>query len=287
MLTDMIARDMAATVRKAIDEALSGVLRGYEEKLARLEKALADTEKPPAQSDVEGWAKAAAQAVLDTLPPPQKGEDGKSVTLEDVKPILEDMVKAIEIPVPDIAPLESRIEAAIKAIPEPKDGKDGESVTAKEVAEEMEGHFAKWALDFERKADLVLQKAVDKLRQPEDGKDGRDAFPLEDFAINLSEDGRTVEISLGAGEKMIQRSLKIPAILDRGVYRKEHAYERGDGVTYGGSFWIAQKDAPEGVPGGSEDWRLAVKRGRDGRESVKIERSKPTVKLEGENAPAS
>jgi hypothetical protein len=43
-------------------------------------------------------------------------------------------------------------------------------------------------------------------------------------------------------------------------------YRKGDGVTWGGSFWIAQKDAPEGRPGLSDDWRLAVKKGRDGRD---------------------
>lgn len=58
--------------------------------------------------------------------------------------------------------------------------------------------------------------------------------------------------------------IRSPAVLDRGVFREVSAYERGDGVTFGGSFWIAQKDAPEGKPGTSADWRLAVKKGRDG-----------------------
>jgi len=55
-------------------------------------------------------------------------------------------------------------------------------------------------------------------------------------------------------------------VLDQGVFRESEAYEKGDGVTFGGSFWIAQKDAPEGKPGTSADWRLAVKKGRDGKD---------------------
>lgn len=56
------------------------------------------------------------------------------------------------------------------------------------------------------------------------------------------------------------------ATLDRGVYQAGRTYEKGDGVTYGGSFWIAQ-DATNEKPGdGATKWRLAVKAGRDGRE---------------------
>jgi len=62
----------------------------------------------------------------------------------------------------------------------------------------------------------------------------------------------------------VTRQLTIPAVLDRGVFREGSEYAKGDGVTFGGSFWIAQKDAPEGKPGTSPDWRLAVKKGRDG-----------------------
>ncbi|MDT4884579.1 hypothetical protein FQZ97_1207340 [compost metagenome] len=64
---------------------------------------------------------------------------------------------------------------------------------------------------------------------------------------------------------MLEKSLRIPAVIDRGVF-SNGAYEKGDGTTYGGCYWIAQKDAPEGVPGSSPDWRLAVKKGRDGKD---------------------
>lgn len=57
--------------------------------------------------------------------------------------------------------------------------------------------------------------------------------------------------------------------LDKGVYREGEAYERGDGVTFGGSWWLAQVDAPATKPGTSADWRLAVKKGRDGRDVQK------------------
>jgi hypothetical protein len=55
--------------------------------------------------------------------------------------------------------------------------------------------------------------------------------------------------------------------IDRGVYREGTAYERGDSVTWGGSSFIAQR-ATTGKPEVSEDWRLSVKRGRDGKPGV-------------------
>lgn len=63
-----------------------------------------------------------------------------------------------------------------------------------------------------------------------------------------------------AGETLIEKSVKIASVIDRGVFSAEKSYEQGDGTTYGGCYWIAQKDAPVGVPGGSDDWRLAVKK---------------------------
>lgn len=66
----------------------------------------------------------------------------------------------------------------------------------------------------------------------------------------------------------VRREAVLPVVLDKGVYRDGNAYEHGDATTFGGSLWIAQKDAPVGKPGepGSDGWRLAVKRGRDGRD---------------------
>jgi hypothetical protein len=164
-----------------------------------------------------------------------------------------------------------------------QDGKDGISPSADEVAKSMEGIFSKWVLDFERKADLVLEKAIDRIPKP---KDGKDALELSDFNLELLEDGRTVKMSLVRGDEIKEKTVKLATILDKGVYRDDATYEKGDSVSYGGSAYICQVDNPDGKPAASKDWRLQVKRGRDGRESVKVE--KPTVyKLGGKNGAAS
>lgn len=72
-------------------------------------------------------------------------------------------------------------------------------------------------------------------------------------------------IATTSSGRQIKSLFSVPVVLDCGVFREGGAYAKGDGVTFGGSFWIAQKEAPAGKPGASEDWRLSVKRGRDGK----------------------
>lgn len=60
------------------------------------------------------------------------------------------------------------------------------------------------------------------------------------------------------------RAFAVPVVIDCGVYRLDASYEKGDGVTWGGSYWIAQREVAKGEqPGTSDAWRLAVKKGRD------------------------
>lgn len=71
------------------------------------------------------------------------------------------------------------------------------------------------------------------------------------------------------GQKL-DRVLKSSIVLDRGVYRPEQTYSKGDQVTYGGSCWIAQRDEKLDRPGLVDSgWRLSTKAGRDGKNGEK------------------
>ena len=59
--------------------------------------------------------------------------------------------------------------------------------------------------------------------------------------------------------------IKTAILLDAGVWKEGAAYVAGDAVTHGGSLFIAQGETTA-RPGKSDDWRLAVKRGADGRD---------------------
>ena len=101
-------------------------------------------------------------------------------------------------------------------------------------------------------------------RDGADGKDGapgRDGGSVEDFAIEIN--GRVLGIAMQIGGQPVMRTVKLDFPLVRGIW-KPGRYDKGDIVTYQGSAFIALCDTsakPE-----TADWRLMVKRGRDGKD---------------------
>jgi len=237
------------------------------DRIGQLEKQLAAIVVPSAADaaalvDVAALSKSAAALV-------PKAEDGKSVTIDDVRPLVEELVsKAVAaLPAPengkdaDMDVLKSHVGELVKAV-QPAAPLPVPSV--EEIAGTFERRFSDLTLSWERQARDTFEKAADRMPKP---KDGQDALSLENFDMALGEDGRTVTVKMQAGETVIEKSVKIAAVIDRDIFKSDGAYEKGDGVSYGGSFWIAKCDAPKGVPGSGEtDWRCAVKKGRDGKD---------------------
>ena len=109
------------------------------------------------------------------------------------------------------------------------------------------------------------------------GEPGRNAFDLnylQNYAgeqiaralktatMTTPDGGRTLHWTIGDSVHEIKTAL----VLDAGVWKEGQAYVPGDAVTLGGSLFIAQA-ATTAKPGKSDDWRLAVKRGTDGRDA--------------------
>lgn len=139
-------------------------------------------------------------------------------------------------------------------------GVDGKSVTIDDVTPLLEAKFASWALDVERRANDLFQRTAAAMPVPQDG------LSVEDFDIEHDGDG-TVTFRFQRGALKKEFAIRLPRFKDQGVWREENTYRAGDGVSFGGSFWIAQRDAPEGKPdSGDGHWRLAVKKGRDGKD---------------------
>jgi hypothetical protein len=238
-------------------------------------------------------------AAVAAIPVPENGKDGADGKDADESAIVAKVVQLIPVPKDgkdgvdgkdvDIEYVRSQIENAVAAIPKPENGKDadpqliremvltevakipapadGKSVTLDDVTPVLEVAVSRWAVDFERRAHDVLQTAVERLPKPKDGEKGdtgNDGFGIQDF---VQRGDRTVVAIYKRGDETIEQEFKFPAVIDRGVFKSGSNYEQGDGVTYGGSFWIAQKDNSD-IPGNSDAWRLAVKRGRDGKDAA-------------------
>lgn len=170
-----------------------------------------------------------------------------------------------------ILALQPQIKSFLEAIPAPSPPALSDVVSALEPS--VETALAKWALDFERRAQDTLQRAVDRLPVPRDGKDGEpgengiDGMGFDDLIVE--HDGeRSFTIKLVRGNQVKDFSFTIPAVIDRGFWKEGTKASAGDGMTSGGSYWIAQKDTTTKPEIGNSDWRLTVRKGRDGKDAI-------------------
>lgn len=160
-----------------------------------------------------------------------------------------------------------------------RDGIDGKSVTVEDLRGLIEGEVVKALLDFERRASDVMQRAIERIPTPKDGRDGADGLSIEDLTVTDDGDGN-VTLAFLRGEVRREFALRLPRFKDCGVYRPDAQYQKGDGVSWAGSFFIAQMDGPPGKPEtDGSGWRLAVKRGRDGKSYEGPAGPAPVVKV--------
>ena len=96
------------------------------------------------------------------------------------------------------------------------------------------------------------------------GRDGADGLGFDDVGSEQI-DHRSFKIFFARGNGRREFVFDVPTPVDCGVFREGETYRPGDGVTWGGSWWICQTETTD-KPETSKAWRLAVKRGRDGRD---------------------
>lgn len=114
-------------------------------------------------------------------------------------------------------------------------------------------------------------------RDGEDGKPGLDGLGFDD--LDFEYDGeKTAHLKFVRGDQVKEFTLSLPIFIDRGLYSEGKSYDPGDGVTWAGSFWIAQEKTSE-KPDSGNGWRLSVKRGRDGRDGVVTSADKSPVRV--------
>lgn len=94
-----------------------------------------------------------------------------------------------------------------------------------------------------------------------DGRDGADGLGFDDLDLVEREKGLMLRFARGDAVK----EYPLPVVIDQGVWR-EGSYAKGSGTSWAGSFWIAQRDTSDKPDTPESGWRLAVKRGRDGKD---------------------
>jgi integrin beta 3 len=108
----------------------------------------------------------------------------------------------------------------------------------------------------------------------ETGRNASDLTFLQEYIIEqVDRTFKTAKVSTSDGGRTLRwmigdtvHEIKTAIVLDAGIWKEGATYAPGDGVTLGGSFFIAQSTTTA-RPGKSDEWRLAVKRGTDGRDA--------------------
>lgn len=101
------------------------------------------------------------------------------------------------------------------------------------------------------------------------GKDGADGIGFDD--LDVTHDGeRDFTFTFTKGERVKAWTFSVPVPIYRGVFADGTTYVRGDSVTWGGNLWIAQSSTTA-KPAEGATWKLAVQRGREGKQGAKGE----------------
>lgn len=139
-------------------------------------------------------------------------------------------------------------------------GTDGRGV--KELLIDRDGNLVATMDDGKMKS---LGPVIGKDGEP--GQDGKDGLGFDDMDVAVLDDDRTIELSFRRGEEEKAFTLKWPTVIYREVFKAGETYQPGDAVTWGGSLWIAEKETDTKPDTAESGWKLAVKRGRDGKDA--------------------
>lgn len=190
----------------------------------------------------------------------------KCVTGDDVRPMLEQMVKEAvsHIPVPrdgrDYDPdvLQKAVNDAVSALPAPQDGRDA---TALEILPAIDDQKS-----FPRGTYATHQGGLWRAYEKTHGMRGWECLVDGVADIDVSMTGErlfSVVVRQSSGQRT-EKTFSLPVMLYRGVFRAGETYHPGDTVTWGGSLWHCNSMTGD-KPGEahSSAWTLAAKRGRD------------------------
>lgn len=227
---------------------------------------------------------------LKSLPTPKDGKDADPETVAEIVKgqVQSDLaeiratIEAWSTPEPDLeiirGVVETAVSEAISAIPVPKDGKDGrDGVDGKDGLPGERGEKGECGVGvagafIERDGSLAVTLSNGEVKNLGQvcgkdgaaGQDGKDGIGFDD--LDLVEEPSGLSLKFIKGD--IVKSFPLPVVIDRGVFRDGQTYQKGSGVTWGGRYWIAQETTSD-KPDGGKSWRLAVNKGRDGKDAKK------------------
>lgn len=258
--------DIADVVATAVNAATAPLIAANAVLAERL-AAVEAREMPTAikgddgEVDMEQVAEIVQQHVREAVAAIPAPKDGESVDLDEIKRMIDEAMPELPVPVPVepdseaiAAVVADSVSKAVSALPEAKDGDNG--IGLADALIDKDGNLVITMTDGRTK---TLGKVVG-----EDGEAGK-TFTLDDFDIEQT-DERVLTFKFLRGDTMHSFEFEFPIAIYRGVWI-EQEYQRGDMVTWAGSVWHADKATSAKPDTPDSGWKLAVKRGRDGKDA--------------------
>lgn len=185
-------------------------------------------------------------------------EDGKSVTAEDLRPLVEQVVSAS---LPQPVDVEKLAEDVAAKIPAPESGSDGRDALAIEIEP-----FIDEKKSYPRGTYATHNGGLWRSHEKTYGMRGWECIVDGVSAVDIQQHNeRSFSITLERASGALEvKSFDVPVTIYRDVFKAGNQYKPGDTVTWGGSLWHCN-EATSDKPGevGSKGWTLAVKKGRD------------------------
>ncbi|WP_295380322.1 hypothetical protein [uncultured Stenotrophomonas sp.] len=196
----------------------------------------------------------------------------------------------------DPAVIEATVKAAVEALPAPKDGRDADPVTEQQLAEAVAKHLSdnppQAGADgvglagamIDRAGELVITTTKGEAVRLGKvvGEDGQDGLSFETAAGEYDAE-RGFVLTLGAGDR--RKEFVLPYMVHRGFHRDGLGMKAGQSVTHDGALWIAKRDnASRPCLENADDWILAARKGRDGKDGKSVRLPAEPVQLGGSHA---
>ncbi|QMA47774.1 phage gp6-like head-tail connector protein [Citrobacter freundii] len=252
-------------LEKQLEEVRQSIPESQSVELPDVSKMVADAvseielpkapELPDFNQIIAEAAKRAVKQAFESIPVPK---DGKSVTVDDLRPLVEEVVNAL---IPEPVGVEKLAQDLLSKIPNPEPGSDGRDALAIELEP-----FIDEKKNYPRGTYATHKGGLWRSYEKTHGMRGWECIVDGVSGVDIKQDNqRTFSISLERASGTLDvKSFNIPVTIYRDVFKSGTEYQPGDTVTWGGSMWHCNEitiDKP-GEPG-SKGWTLAVKKGRD------------------------
>lgn len=248
MLNDVV-KDIVQAVKQNVESGMQALAEKLEPRIKALE------EKPEAKEGVSReTVEQLIQESLKSIEKPKDGEPGTSVTIEDVKPLI------------DRAVLEA-VEGI--QIPEVKDGEPGKDALELEILPSLDE-----AKSYPRGVYAMHNGGVFRSYEKTQGMRGWECILEGIKDIDISYDGErgiTVKCEKSGGA-VVEKSFTMPNQINKGVWRPGE-YKKHDTVCWSGSTWIALEDTKDAPGDVSKHWIIMAKQGGTGKSAYDIARA--------------